>query len=118
MKKYIIWSDYIFDNKKEPDIIGIITVENDEIYKCELLCPENRFDFPIELFGLHRDWEIDDKATIIRFLESRVVPRNRQFIDEMLRQNGLDHWELDSLLKLNHGKSTDDKFRVEIEYGN
>lgn len=105
---------YTIHSEYTNTIVGKI-YNNNGIYTCELLCPEERYDFPITLFGTHREWERDDQATIIRWLESRVIPKDRQFLDEILRLHGLDHWDLETLLKLNQGRTVNDKFYLEIE---
>lgn len=115
-KEYRIYSDYV----KKHDLVGIIHCtlqENLEwYYRVEILVPPERLDFPIDLLGVNRDWGLESQPEIIRWLESRVVPRNRQFLNQMLEAVGLTEWDLDALLKLNKGRVTDDKFEVEIVY--
>lgn len=109
MKTYIIYSGY-----SNNEIVGKIYCDKDNKLTCEVLIPDTRYDFPIDLLGPHRDWEKDDTATILRWLESRVVPRNRQFLRQMLDAYNIPEWDLDTLLKLNKGKTVNDKFSVDI----
>jgi hypothetical protein len=110
-KRYVIHSEY----NKTDDIVGIIHCDSNCHYKVEVLVPKERHDFPVDLLGINRDWGEESQPEIIRWLESRVVPRNRQFLDQMLTANNIPEWDLDTLLKLNKGRVCDDKFYVEIE---
>lgn len=113
-KVYLIYSDY----NDEKDLCGKIhhtlTKDLEDHYRVEIVGDKDRWDFPVDLLGLHRDWGEESQPEIIRWLESRVIPKNRQFLDTILSHYGLDRWDLDTLLKLNHGRVCDDKFSVEI----
>jgi hypothetical protein len=111
-KQYIIHSEY----RGTDDIVGIIHCDENNYYKVEVLVSSDRYDFPVDLLGPHRDWGEESQPEIIRWLESRVVPRNRQFLRQMLDAYNIPEWDLDTLLKLNHGRVCDDKFYVEIKH--
>lgn len=113
MKQYNIYSNY--DGKHE--LCGIIHCEVKDFdlhYRVEIIGDKDRWDFPVDLLGIHRDWGYESQPEIIRWLESRVVPKNRMWLDKILESVGLKEWDLDALLKLNKGKVCDDSFSVEI----
>ena len=113
MKQYNIYSNY----NKESDLCGIIHCEIKDFdihYKVEIIGDQDRWDFPVDLLGIHRDWGNESQPEIIRWLESRVVPKNRMWLDKILESVGMHEWNLDALLKLNQGRVSDDKFSVEI----
>lgn len=109
-KRYLIYSGYTNN-----ELVGIINSDEKNKLTCEVLISKDRYDFPIDLLGPHRDWERDDTATIKRWLESRVVPPTRQFLRQMLDEYKIPEWDLDTLIKLNSGKSVNDKFSVILE---
>lgn len=109
-KQYLIYSGYTNN-----ELVGIIHSDDKENLVCEVLIPDDRYDFPIDLLGPHRDWERDDTLTIRRWLESRVIPPTRQFLRQMLDEYKIPEWDLDTLIKLNNGKSVNDKFSVKLE---
>lgn len=113
MKQYNIYSNY--DGKH--DLCGIIHCEVRDFdlhYRVEIIGDKDRWDFPVDLLGIHRDWGCESQPEIIRWLESRVVPKNRMWLAKILESVGLKEWDLDTLLKLNKGKVCDDSFSVEI----
>ena len=107
---YNIYSEY-----KDLRLVGKIHEDNKGAMFVEVLVPDEYNYFPIDLLGPHRDWERDDTEQILRWLETRVVPRNRQFLREMLDAYKIPEWDLVTLLKLNKGRACDDKFFIEIE---
>ena len=113
MKHYNIYNDY--DGKHE--LCGIIHCEIREFepyYIVEIVGNKDRYDFPVDLLGIHRDWGNESQPEIIRWLESRVVPKNRMWLDKILESVGLHEWDLDTLLRLNQGRVCDDEFSIEI----
>lgn len=54
-----------------------------------------------------------DSELIITWLKERVIPENRQMLKKILEANGLYEYDWRVLIRLNHGKCTDDDFRVE-----
>ena len=109
---YYIYSEY---EEGEPKLVGKIHEDSEGNLKVEVLVPYEYNYFPPDLLGIYRDWEIDDTPTIRRWLESRVVPRTRQFLRVMLDAYKLPEWDLIELLKLNRGRVSDDKFYVDVE---
>jgi hypothetical protein len=109
-KVYEIYSEY----EKDTKLVGKIHCNKEDKMYIEEFVPLDYNYFPVDLLGIYRDWERDNQANIIRWLESRVIPRNRQFLREILDMYRIPEWDLDTLLKLNHGRVTDDKFYVEI----
>lgn len=71
--------------------------------------------YPINLFGIDDDIVEETRKNIIEhFLEGRVVPKNRQFLQETLESVGMCEWDLIKLMKLNRGMSCVDYFYVEV----
>ena len=54
-----------------------------------------------------------DSECILAWLQDRVIPENRDYLKEILLANGLTEYNWRELIKLNHGRTTDDTFRVE-----
>jgi hypothetical protein len=54
-------------------------------------------------------------SAILDFLENRVIPPNRDYLKEILHQNGIYEYSWQELIKLNKGRTTDDYYRVEVE---
>lgn len=50
---------------------------------------------------------------ILNWLQDRVIPENRDMLDEILHANGLYEYDWRVLIRLNHGRSVDDEYRVE-----
>lgn len=50
---------------------------------------------------------------ILNWLKDRVIPPNRDMLKEILEANGLYEYNWKELIKLNHGRCTDDYFSVE-----
>lgn len=50
---------------------------------------------------------------ILNWLKDRVIPENRDMLKEILQANGLYEYDWRVLIRMNHGKCTDDDFRVE-----
>lgn len=107
---YNIYSEY-----EETKLVGKIHEDNTGNMVVEVLVPYEYNYFPPDLLGIFRDWERDDTEQTIYWLESRVVPKSRQFLREMLDAVNLPEWDLVQLLKLNKGRVVDDKFFIEIE---
>lgn len=107
---YNIYSEY-----EDLRLVGKIHEDEDENLRVEVLVPMEYNYFPIDLLGPHRNWELDDTEQNRRWLETRVVPKNRQFLRDMLDAYKIPEWDLVTLLKLNHGRVVDDEFYIEIE---
>lgn len=107
---YNIYSEY-----EGLRLVGKIHEDENENLTVEVLVPIEYNYFPIDLLGPHRDWELDDTEQIRRWLETRVVPKNRQFLRDMLDAYNIPEWDLVTLLKLNHGRVVDDKFYIEVK---
>lgn len=109
---YKVYSEY---EPGEPKLVAKIYEDvNGELLVKEMVDMDYNY-FPPVLLGIFRDWERDDTPTIRRWLETRVVPKTRQFLREMLDAEGLPEWNLVDLLKLNQGRYCDDKFFIEVE---
>ena len=108
---YNIYSEY----EPEVKLVGKIHEDERKNLIVEVLVPDDYNCFPPDLLGLNRDWEKDDTAQTRHWLETRVVPKTRQFLREMLDAQKLPEWDLVTLLKLNKGRVWDDKFYIEIE---
>lgn len=107
---YNIYSEY-----EDTRLVGKIHEDNKGNMQVEVLVPYEYNYFPPDLLGINRDWELDDTVQIIRWLETRVIPKTRQFLREALDAVKLPEWDLVQLLKLNKGRVVDDKFYVDIE---
>ena len=114
LKTYIIYSNYEGKHDICAKIRSYLQDDHSEYYVVEQVGDPDRWDFPPDLLGVNRDWGLESQDEIIRWLESRVIPKTRQRLKEILFMNKLGYWDLDTLLKLNHGRVTDDKFEVEI----
>ena len=114
LKTYVIYSNYEGKHDICAKIYDYLQDDYSEYYVVEQVGDIDRWDFPPDLLGIHRDWGLESQDEIIRWLHSRVVPKTRQFLDVMLQAHGLTHWDLDALLRLNKGKVTDDMFEVAI----
>lgn len=107
---YNIYSEY-----DELRLVAKIHEDKNENLVTEVLVPYEYKYFPIDLLGVNRDWDVNNTNQNRRWLESRVIPRTRQFLDDMLEAVKLPEWDLVQLLKLNKGRVVDDKFYIEIE---
>lgn len=110
---YKVYSEY--ESKEKPKLVAKIHEDEKENLLVEVLVPDDYNCFPPDLLGLNRDWEKDDTEQTRHWLETRVVPKTRQFLREMLDAEKIPEWDLVTLLKLNQGRVWDDKFYIEIE---
>ena len=73
---------------------------------CKLIsvAEENRYLLPIGL-------ELTDEG-IMSWLKSRVIPKNREFVDSFLAKNGLSHSDVKGIIDICLGLSLNDSFWV------
>ena len=108
---YRVYNDYT--NKHVLDIYY-----NGSEYSVELV---EKTGLPILVNSI--DWENarviqagrpNPKSVFIQnWLEDRVIPPNRDMLKEILLANQIYEYDWRVLIRLNHGKCTDDPFRVE-----
>ena len=105
-------------SKRKARPIGILLWEPDESeeqgrFLLELSCRCDAQQSPLSLsFCAQR---ADRRATpeeSLRWAESRIVPRDRQNIVEVLKANGLSSYDVVSLLALSQGRSSHDDYLV------
>jgi hypothetical protein len=96
---------------KEGDrTVGVIRRENG-VYSAELT--DFTGSYPLPLFGLERETRPSHER-VADWIKSRVIPPNRDGISELLKSEGLTEYSYWKLLGLNHGRTTDDPFQLEI----
>ena len=105
---------YIIRKLENNGIVGKVIKHSDGRYTSECLVDEDDGDYPVLLFGLDKELPRDDSEHIRYWLEERVIPKTRQGLDWALSSVGLDHWDLEKLLELNHGKCSIDSYYLEI----
>jgi hypothetical protein len=105
---------YIIHKIEDDTIVGKIVKHSDGKYTSECLVDDNDGDYPVLLFGFNKELPRDDSEHIKYWLEERVVPKTRQGLDMILASVGMDHWDLEKLLELNHGRCSMDWYYLEI----
>ena len=116
LKTYNIYSNYEIEHQLVSKIHSYLQPDMSEYYVLEPVEGVERKYMPAELYGFWRfDVGLECQMALSCWLEERVVPKTRQLLDVALAQVGLTHWDLDELIKLNHGRANDG-FEVEIEY--
>ena len=63
--------------------------------------------FILSSFAKRGEWEIDAEWSRA-WVESRLVPQSRQNLGEVLRENGLDHYDTLKLLEMTEGRNSQD----------
>ncbi|MBO6157715.1 MAG: XRE family transcriptional regulator [Firmicutes bacterium] len=53
-----------------------------------------------------------DDESLMHFLKSRIVPRNREFVDAFLAKNGLSHADTRGILRISRGLSLNDSYWI------
>lgn len=99
--------EYNIFNDNTNELVGFIHIENGNTYAKRYVN-----DSPV-LFGLFGELENPSEQQIISFLKYRVMPENRQNLHVFLESVGLQEYDLHKLIALNHGRNTDDYFRLE-----
>ena len=56
-----------------------------------------------------------DSIYILHWLEDRVLPPNRQGLKEVLAAHGIYEYDWRVLIRLNHGRTVEDCYSVEVE---
>lgn len=106
MVTYQIWNDKT--NKHIADLYY-----QDNKYSAKLLvfngCIPVLFGFPVGGSILN-----PTSDAIENFLRDRVIPLNRDMLEEILHQNNIGKYDWKELIKLNKGKTTDDFYRIEV----
>ena len=105
---------YIIHKISNDDIVGKIIKDNNGKYTSECLVDKDDHDYPVTLFGFNKELARDNQDLIKFWLEDRVIPRTRQGLNMTLESVGLDHWDLEKLLELNHGRCSNDWYYLEI----
>lgn len=105
---------YVIYNDDTNDLIANIYVSDSGEYSTELLSKSK--DIPV-LFG----WPIPgsrpnpESKYILAFLQSRVIPPNRDMLKSILEANHIYEYDWRVLIRLNQGRTVEDHFRVEAE---
>lgn len=108
----------IYDDITNEHVANIYYDEHTDKYRAELLVKENSpylFNTFIQeegRFGIGERPNPNSKY-ILYFLQDRVIPENRDMLKEILEANGLYEYDWRVLIRINHGRVTDDDFRVE-----
>lgn len=107
----------IYDDDIDKHVATIYYNQTTKLYNCELIIPDKT---PL-LFarcdgGIHPGECPNPPQECIDFwLRDRVIPENRQMLKEILHANNIYKYDWRVLIKLNHGKSVCDPYRVEVE---
>lgn len=105
---------YIIRKQTDDKIVGKVIKHNNGMYESECLVAQDDWDYPVALFGLDKEVSRTNQEVIRFWLEDRVVPKTRQGLDMLLASVNMDHWDLEKLLELNHGKCSNDSYYLEI----
>lgn len=79
-------------------------------YAAELLDKSGRF--PIVLFGFYGERSVADPDMVDYWVRTRVYPKNRQNISDILQQLGLTEYDPWKLFLAVNGRNTDDAYYI------
>ena len=97
--------DIKFDVMFKDEKVASITVKDNTVHA--LTYTDIRYKQPFN--------KIVSLEYIERFLEDRCIPRNRQNINELLVNLGLENYDVIEILKKTHGISFDDFWWIKFE---
>lgn len=101
----------IYDDRTD-ELIADIYIHTDDTYSADLIKTTGVlpgiFGWPISGSKPH-----PESQYILAFLKGRVIPENRDMLDYILEVNNIPYYDWQILIKLNHGRTTDDPYRVE-----
>ena len=78
------------------------------VYHIEYVNDELKYLLPIGM--------TPDSEGLVRWLSSRVIPKNREFVDQILSRSGLSHNDTIGIIKLSKGLSLNDSYWI-VEEG-
>ena len=78
------------------------------VYHIEYVNDELKYLLPIGM--------TPDSEGLVRWLSSRVIPKNREFVDQILLRSGLSHNETIGIIQLSKGLSLNDSYWI-VEEG-
>lgn len=106
----------VYDDDKNEHVANLYYNQETKQYSSEITSENNTMILFAKLdHGII--WRGDphpEGIYIENWLKSRVIPENRQMLKEILLANGIHEYDWRVLIKLNHGKSVCDSFRVEV----
>lgn len=97
--------DIKFDVMFKDEKVASIAVKDNDVYVS--IYTDIRYKQPFN--------KIVSLEYIERFLEDRCIPRNRQNINEVLGNLGLENYDVIEILKKTHGVSFDDFWWIKFE---
>lgn len=92
---------------------GIVEVDGMKMLRKECYLPEDT-KYPFMYFPFYY---YEDGYRVCKWLESRVVTRDRDGLEELLRNSGFEKYDALEILKKYHGVSSDDYLWLNIDDG-